>query len=368
MSIALTQSLLDATLDRARSLPVSLHAAAPPSSQNKVYAPVHDLVRTTFSFTLRELLHATGCKLASVPQREQDEAVRSAYLYLKILDHTRNDLGFARHIESDLLTNRSMELGIGLACLLVWKCWRIPWDQLAPIPGPGKRCDYRGVTASGLKAVFEAKGATRRSTQQRQIRHGLEKKAAHHARRQRFDIELVISLLIQKLSIGSAVVVADPPFDVPEDTFAPWSEKHFRLRHWAKLLAFAGATTLARDYRRIARNLVEPQLFPAHPKRSRRPQLALIYGSAGTYAGTWYDSWVSPKDASARSRLQSLIPREPSVEVFQGLRVELLEALVEGLDGGRYVAFESLTTDAEGAFRISQFEDGSAMAFRAGDR
>ena len=124
---------------------------------NSTYDPIRKVIRSGFSFRTIDLLHAIGCKTASLSMSENQECLRSAYVFTKILDLDAPQLCFIPGLDSDLQTPRSQELGIGMTCLLASRCFSIPWDQLDSIPAPGKRFDYRAA-ANGLKCIFESKG------------------------------------------------------------------------------------------------------------------------------------------------------------------------------------------------------------------
>ena len=62
-----------------------------------------------------------------------------------------------------------------MMCLIAERYFGIPWDQLGPLPGQGKRFDYRGITGQ-LQCIFEAKGTSHSANQNAQINSGLDKK------------------------------------------------------------------------------------------------------------------------------------------------------------------------------------------------
>ncbi len=368
-----TQKQLDALLTQDRTLPIFYWPLATPPQQNPAYTPLRTMVPKGFQFKFRELLHAIGCKLVQLPITSENDAVSAAQFYLRILDLTRSDLGLVSNIEPDFKTNRTMELGTGMACLFVWKCWSVPWDQLAPIRGPGKRYDYRCVTPSGWRGIIEAKGATSKGTQKRQVNDGLKKKRAHHKRKERHDIELIVSTLIQERS-NSSITVADPPFDAPSDTFGPHSEQYFRLRNWSKILAFSGAGDLAWTYYEKAGQFVYGR--PPSLQRRRwgvtwrsaelRPPDTITVGTV-KYVGTWF---TSPLQRGRRNHDDiSAVPSHggPSLSVFQGVRGDLFERLAKGgADGGEPIRFRAQIAESTSGYQVSVFEDGSAMAVRMG--
>src|SRR5690606_38475475 len=154
------QVSLDKMLSKRVRLPVLFEEGAEPPD-TAVYRPIYEIRKFGFQFELRSLLHAIGCKTANLSMRDDDEAIRSAHLYTHALDMRRTDIGLRKSTprDSDLLKNRSHEIGVGVTCLLAWHAWRFPWDKMEPIPAPGLRFDYR-AKKERLEAIFEARGAS----------------------------------------------------------------------------------------------------------------------------------------------------------------------------------------------------------------
>src|SRR5690242_14727431 len=96
-------------------LPVSVDDRGP-IPRDQVYAPINRIGRTGFSFKFIDLLHAIGCKTASLPSSEKAECVSCAYLFTKIL-HLNDETGdiYSKELhDPDIQTPRSQELGIGV--------------------------------------------------------------------------------------------------------------------------------------------------------------------------------------------------------------------------------------------------------------
>lgn len=218
-----TQQQLDQLLNRRHTFPVEVDALGPLPA-TAAYSPLKNIEHRGFSFAAQTLLHAIGCKTTPLPRSQQDECLRSAHLFTHVLDLEQVPLCFIGKL-GDLQTNRSMELGIGMTCLFAHRHWAIPWDQLQPIPGRGLRFDYRGRgrlpdggTRAGkrrrvINAIFESKGTKYRASQSKQVIHGRKKKAAHHRRGDRFDVELIVSTHVGSSGQKPRILIADPPMD-----------------------------------------------------------------------------------------------------------------------------------------------------------
>jgi hypothetical protein len=364
-------------------LPVSTDDRGP-IPQTPPYLPIHQIGRTGFSFKFIQLLHAIGCKTASLPSREKAECVSSAYLFTKLLRLTpAGDIYSKELYDSDLQTPRSQELGIGMLCLFARHFWKIPWDALEPIPGKGKRFDYRGQTKN-LKAIFEAKGTRYRKSQPKQISDGLAKKKAHHKRGEHHDVELVISTHIGGPLDRSRILLADPEFPDDEFSFGPEANDFFRLRHYARVLHFVGAPSLGYQLRqeadliyKSARGLSFPQpdfrqALPLSIRRLEEP-LNLSEHTVGesSFLGTWYESWLPPEEEGSHRnadainlKLQRLMP---SLKVFQGIRSEIIQDIN---NKGPLSILNTATTEEfdiihkDDAFVSSIFTDGSVLSLQ----
>lgn len=240
-----SQDELDGYLDREYRLPVEISSDAPLPAGNKHYQPLRELARTGLRFTLRELLHAVGCKTAALPMSSEDQCLRVAYILLVALDLREPHLCFRADVESDFQAPRSQEVGVGVTCLIASKHLGVPWDQLGPIPGRGKRFDYRAKT-SALSCILEAKGTKYRDYQRAQIQHGIEKKELHRAAGESYDVELIVSTHVGGRSDRPRVLLADPLEENYEWAFSEQGDKFFRLRHYSRVMQFIGATEIAR--------------------------------------------------------------------------------------------------------------------------
>lgn len=362
-------------------LPVSKDERGP-IPQTPAYAPIQQITRTGFSFKFIKLLHAIGCKTASLPSSDRTECVRSAYLFTKLLRLTDQGNIYLKELhDPDLQTPRSQELGIGMLCLFAREHWKIPWDALEPIPGQGKRFDYRGQTKS-LKAIFEAKGTRHRKNQQKQIADGLSKKQAHRKRGEKHDIELIISTHIGGHRDRSRLLLADPEFPDDGFSFGPKSDDFFKLRHYARVFHFIGAPSLGFQLRQEADLIYRSARGPSFPfadalmgrSFQRRPDTPLVlteHAAGGSlFLGTWYDSWRPSQEGTPQEtdfiniKLQEF---QPAIRVFQGVRADLVQDIerqgpLSLLDNSSLDAPETVVE--EGPLVSSLFSDGSILSIQ----
>ena len=370
---AITQAQLDGLLDQTFSVPVRHFPGAAPNVAAQQYAAlVQRLPNSVLSFAPRTLLHAIGTKAISISVG-RIEAVRVAHRYVHILALESGRLRFRDSKDSDNRTNESREVGIGVTCLLASRVWHFPWDQLEPIRGPGKRFDYR-AEVNGLTGIFEAKGSTYLSVQRDQVLSGLAKKAAHHKRNGPVDVELIVATRVGVGPSHPEIVIADPPFEVPEETFGPRGEKVYRYRHWTRVMRYIGAPRLAQafyeDSSRIARGM------ELRPRRRPRRDYSLpdyVDAHGARYRGHWYRSSF-PDIAGYEARRQTerewvRSDFEHNIEVFQGLREDLL---YDADDRGPEALASTLPTDSDwepkespqAGAPVSVFSDGTAFAVR----
>lgn len=358
-----------------------------PIPQTPPYAPLNQIGRTGFSFKFINLLHAIGCKTASLPSSQRAECISSAYLFNHLLRLDPAGNLYTRDLpDSDLQTPRSQELGIGMLCLFARHYWKIPWDALEPIPGQGKRFDYRGQT-KGLRAIFEAKGTRHRKNQPQQIQHGLDKKKAHHKRGERYDIELIVGTHIGGHRDRSCLLLADPEFPEDEFSFGPDAKYFFRLRHYARVLHYAGAPNLGYELRQEADLLYQsarglPRFptdllqgrFLSRGRTGRRQEelqnLSEQTAGGASFLGTWYDSWRPFGENPDQSpRIANFLAQEPlpGLQVFQGLRSDLVHNIESRgppflLDISDGDAPELIEEDESSISSI--FSDGSILSIR----
>ena len=170
----MNQAELNALLDKSFTIPIVIRLDTFPN--NTPYVQLNNL-ENGFTFTPRVLLHAIGSKTAALPANNSDECVNSAYLYTHILDFEGENIGYKPDLimDSDLQTNRSNEIGIGMGCLIANKLFNVNWDTLESLKGQGKRFDYR-ATVPGQNYAYEFKGTKHRGKQKEQIDNGLDKK------------------------------------------------------------------------------------------------------------------------------------------------------------------------------------------------
>jgi hypothetical protein len=335
------------------------------------YAPLRRILKGGFRFTLLELLHAIGVKTCPFPQT-QVEAVSNAWLFSKLL---YGDGGFLRirRIASDLHAIRSQELGIGVMCILVNRLWNVPFEGLEAIRGRGMRFDYRAQTPH-LLGIFEAKGTASRGRQGQQIANGLAKKRAHHDRGEHFDLELIVSTAVSRRE-RPRIVVADPELTDWESAFGEFSEKEYRLRHFARVSAFAGARLLGRQLKKNADMpwASTPLTLRRHPGNEVEREIEQLEETdveGRTFAGRWVERWLPKTDRPGGKRTayeEAVSGFTPGLRVFQGCERSVLGRLLRG-DWETQIGvapFQSRERLVPGSGEIASiFEDGSILAAR----
>ncbi len=368
-----TQDQLDAALDRTHTLPVVVSAAGPLPAGNPAYNAIRALPQAGFSFTPRELLHAIGCKTAALPISPRDECLKSAWLYTHILDLEGPHLAFQGGYGADLQIARSQELGIGMLCLIAERYFGIPWDQLGPLPGKGKRFDYRGATPQ-LRCIFEAKGTSHRTNQANQIDSGLEKKAAHHARGEQFDVELIISSCIEHNGHRPRIMLADPDKSSFKELYERGDNRYFRLKHYCRVLQYVGLPRSAYHLNRFAREYLDKRLSMYKMIFTENDDVGYLESvtvDGDIFLGRWFDSWL-PSDSKRYKRLYDktsefqLSPATRRRSVFQGLRRDVYESGFQPNPFSSPMIEEKERLKYRQAHKrgVSVFPDGTVMMFR----
>lgn len=327
-----TQADLDLCLDRSHTINVEISVDGPLPFENKAYDTLRNLPQTGFTFTPRDLLHAIGCKTAALPASLTDECLRSALLYTIILDLESDHLSFQGTYGSDLQTARSHEVGIGIMCLLAERHFNIPWDQLGPLPGRGKRFDYRG-TDGVLDCIFESKGTSHIGYQYRQINEGLVQKHAHHSRGESFDVELIISSFIGHNGGPPRILVADPDKSSFKELYKRGDARYYRLKHYCRALQFIGLprsayqlNAHARDYLSNKQSLYKTII----DEKQERGFLTTLTVNGDEFLGRWFDSWL-PKESKRYMKLYEKLKRtdvpitSEKCRIFQGIRRDVYE-------------------------------------------
>ncbi|MCE8051069.1 hypothetical protein HOP61_07175 [Halomonas daqingensis] len=332
---------LDHALDKSHVIPVETSDDAPLPDGNDVYESLHEIQNNGFEITIRELLHAIGSKTAALPSSSKDDCLRASLLYTYILDLDSPHLSFRANYDSDLQTPRSQEIGIGMTCLLASRCFNVPWDQLGSLPGPGLRFDYRGKI-NGFDGIFESKGTAHRGNQRAQIRHGIEKKEAHHGRGDRFDVELIISTFIGRNGQPPRIVVADPDFDDLAKIYDRADNRFFRLRHYTRVLQFIGMPRTAFALYKYSQERFKGVSGGGIDLSRAVMEERLTDGMLTTesfdnqqYYGRWFDNVVEQGSKRyKKSMYDDSYLRELSGlgrhRVFQGVREDVYRAGIEG--------------------------------------
>lgn len=381
----MTTAELNQLLDKIFTIPVEIRTQT--FQNNSPYPALNNLENDGFSFTGKELLHAIGSKIAALPSSSRDESIRAAYLYAHLLDFDGSYLGYKTtvNIDSDLQTNRSNEIGIGMGCLIANKLFGVNWDTLEPIKGTGKRFDYR-ATNPGQNYAYEFKGSKHRGKQNSQIENGLEKKADMHARNERYDVELIISSLLDVSTREPRIVLADPPFNGYRDEFTEQAQLFYRLRHYSRIAQFVGNVALSRTLYKQAQLLIPPQAERISPDqidelgfRTYSREIALrenqehmgvletIKLQNQGYIGRWINDWIPPINFNVR-HTYSLPPIDEAsnLEIFQGVTTDVYTALTsietEKIKGLLKEKRQDLIGPNDGQY--SSFEDGTIMSYR----
>jgi hypothetical protein len=367
----LNQQELDSLLDVPHKISVEFSGQAP-IPKSAAYSPMTNLTRTGFTFTGRELLHSIGSKTAALPINKSDEAIQSAYYFIHLLDFSSDPLHYKVEVESDLQTPRSQELGIGIMCLLAYKYFEISWDRLEPIPGPGLRFDYRG-DAGNLKCIFEARGTKYLSNQSAQIDKGMEKKAAHHTRDERYDVELIISTCVGTSNVLPRIILADPKFEFSDLIFSENSNYFFRIRHYCRQLQACGLTKLAWYLHKSAQSFFKNGSVDLSIKMGKSEIVDyadFITIGNFNYFGKWFDYWV-PLKSKRYSRLKKYEINSnikiKNLKLFQGIREDVLDKIIT-----KNIAEIEFTSDllnvVEGSedypFKAMIGQDGAISAFK----
>lgn len=370
----MTQEILDASLDREHIIPVQISEVAPLPLDNDAYDPVRHLQQSGLTITLRELLHAIGCKVANLPISEHDDCLRAGLLMAYTLDLENQTLRFKQGIESDVQTPLSQFIGIGITCLLAGKSFDVPWDQLGALPGPGFRFDYRG-NVNGFNGIFESKGTSYRGNQAGQINHGIQKKNAHHERGEHFDVELIISSFIGRNNDQPRIMIGDPNFDELAKIYDSTDNRFFRLRHYVRILQFLGFTKSAFQLNKYALSYLKGD-------RTIRKTILLEKQTEGfldietfgnnRYFGRWFDTVLPQgskryKEEKYGNKLLEKFGSKIRPKVFQGIREDFYHA---GFGDDPFSHKLLSDEDIEQAFKeidlpVSIFSDGTIQLFKA---
>lgn len=361
---------LDPLLDRQHTIAVEIDERGSLPDDNQNYNPIRNLANNGITFTPRRLLHAIGSKTAALPMNEEDECLKSAHLYTHILDFNSPNIRFNPAFDSDLQAPRSQEIGIAMMCLLAYQCFGIPWDQLGPIPGRGKRFDYRGII-NGINCIFESKGTKYRGNQNGQIGHGLEKKEAHHQRGEFFDIELIISTYIGQGDETPRILLADPDEDSLKELFGKGDNIFYRLRHYTRVMQFAGLTPQAYQLNKYAYSHLKSKEPHRQWKEKWRfedfPSKQIICNNE-LFIGNWYRDWI-PEKSKRYERLYKRTETSRKIhkkwKVFQGIKKNVYDNIFFGdLTSIKQMSDEEckIFTKSEHDIAVSVFPDGSILA------
>ena len=366
--MTMAQQQLDAALDRLHTVQVQVSQDGPLPQSNQAYDSLSNLPKNGFSFTPREFIHAIGCKTAALPKSPQDECIKAAWLYTNILDLQGTYLSFRGEYGSDLQISRSQEIGIGMLCLIAERHFGIPWDQLGPLPGQSKRFDYRGETPQ-LKCIFESKGTSHRDNQTTQIRNGLAKKEAHHARSDHFNVELIISFCIEHGGAPPRILLADPDKSSFKELYDRGDERYFRLKHYCRVLQYVGLSRSSYYLNRYAQEYLDDRRSVYRTiinEKESRGYLESVTINGDEFLGRWFDNWL-PRRSARYSRLDNkFFESNERLSVFQGMRRDVYDAGLAAKPFSQPLLDKSMMEkyrflDQSG---VSVFPDGTVMAFR----
>lgn len=377
----MNQQELNALLDTSFTIPVIVRTDTFPD--DTPYQQLNNIIHNGFSFTGRELLHAIGSKTASLPANNQDECVNAAYLYAHLLDFQGQNLGYKTTIaiDSDLQTNRSNEIGIGVGCLIANKVFNVNWDTLESIKGQGKRFDYR-ATDFGHNHAYEFKGTKHRGKQNEQIESGLLKKSEMHQRDETYDIELIISTHLGYSDQMPRIILADPPFQGFKDEFTEDADMLYRLRHLSRIAQFIGNTPLSRVYYNqskefiVKKNIGEIQKLGDRliQKEIRAIETQLTIGKISTqsienrnFIGRWVSYWhPENKDYGKRNLKLPKFSEHRKLEIFQGVSSDMYQSMTENkiYDLKDKLKFERKQLKSNNEIEYTEFSDGTIMGFK----
>lgn len=371
----MNQVELNTLLDKSFTIPVEIKLDSFPN--NSPYAQINNL-GGGFSFTPRELLHAIGSKTAALPANNRDECINSAYLYVHILDFEGEHLGYKPNLQmdSDLQTNRSNEIGIGVGCLIANKLFNVNWDTLESVKGPGRRFDYR-ATVPGQNFAYEFKGTKHRRKQKEQIENGLEKKTEMHQRNEWYDVELIVSTHLGTSLQTPKIVLADPPFHGFENEFSDEADVLYHLRHLARIAQFIGNPRLGKMYYNeskkysIPQNLNQLRLSTYQSILPRETQLYLgnvisINVEDKSFVGRWVDNWIPENKGKNKNFLMPELSKHGKLEIFQGVTRELYQLMVSNdiFKIRDIPKFDKIRIKTINNVDFSVFSDGTVMAYR----
>lgn len=374
-SMTTDQEYFDSLLDRVHNVPVKTHRDGPIPT-NAIYGPVRSIVQNGISFSPRELIHAIGCKMINLPAHREDEGLSFALAYTEALDLESPYLVYKKGIGygSDFQTLYSMGIGVGMTCLVASKCLGVPFDQLEPIPGRGTRFDYRGQSRN-LKCIFESKGTSHKGNQSSQVKNGIDKKAILKKRRARFDIGLVISTFVGMKPEAPRLLIADPEYE--GIAFRNDNEKYYRLRHFARVMQFIGATPLARELYVESNDILwgRPSMafFPREVDRYPVREMPEIKIDESLFVGRWNETWLPIKSFRYKGLRSITLPKlldsrpKAKVSVFQGLSKKNFEAIrgraLEDIIITKGEKLVTTTRTGEGEM-ASVFPDGTVLIFK----
>lgn len=348
------------------AIPCALHRKHPPPA-HPAYEPARALAKNGLAFSGIQLLHAIGVKYSGMAGTPEEIAVKRLYLADHI-DFTGVQPRLARKPRGDFPSSLSHEIGVGFCCLAASAGWGVPWDQLMPIPGRGKRFDFRGKSGE-YRGIWEAKGSTVYETQLSQVRQSRDQKAEHRARGDRADIELIVATRVGEGTENSCIMFADPPFDFDHRAFDPNYEHILRLRHFAKALLFAGAQNSAVQLHRMANQLdreqgevlMTPQGVLSHSRYISGSKLSAQLETR-RLGQDWYMGFtVDP----AKTQLEFQVRQMAGVSVFQGMRADVLDEIETNWKSALDLELPPLKLGAaarEGDTVYSAFPDGTILA------
>lgn len=164
----------------------------------------------------------------------------------------------------------------------------------------------------------------------------MQKKTAHHEDGEHYDIELICSACIGIGKQKPRILLADPPRPLDEWLVTNQAEKFFRLRHYARIMQFVGATALARQ---LYLESVELKDFGlTRIDRLRKYSLlptpeARVRVENEEFLGTYYDQTFPMRSDRYVYRRTRVIMREPidaRIRIFQGIRTDRFNKIHNG--------------------------------------
>ena len=127
-----------------------------PFNEQSIIDNSNELVNEGLKFSGLQLVHAIASKYSGVSGQQPEVSLIKHSHYFDHLDMSGRILRIKKMPAGDFKSDFCHAIGVGLCCLVATLKFSIKLDQFAPIPGRGKRFDFRGVS-NGVNLIFEAR-------------------------------------------------------------------------------------------------------------------------------------------------------------------------------------------------------------------